>query len=433
MNEPTRSLGSPEPRPRELAVGATVGDWWIVRRIAGGGFATVYEARDARDRRAALKLLHAHLVASPEILARFEREVHVIGQLRHPNIVELVAAGFSAEGQPYLCLELIDGEHLGHMLTRVGSLPPREMLRIFEPLCDALAAAHDRGIVHRDVKAANVMVSRADDRVVLLDFGIAKLVDALAPELTASHQALGTPSCMAPEQIHGRVIDPRTDVYALGALAFQLLAGRLPFEDPSATMTQYLHLHARRPRISAVAEVSPRLDDVLVQAMAIEPADRCPDVRALIAALRAAVRESASRAPVPGELAAILVSAEPASSALDEALLRDLEAVLPAAERFLAGRGFSLAVDLGSSAIFVKPQVASGDTVADAIVAFQALAARSHRDPRILVGVCAHREHATVESATLLRPAAWRVPEPIVGVWVTCAIDPEAPAGRRVH
>src|SRR5262249_2033740 len=131
-----------------------------------------------------------------------------------------------------------------------------------------------------------------DRRVVVLDFGIAKLTDALAGELTASHQAVGTPTTMAPEQIRGGAIDARTDVYALGGLLFLLLAGRLPFETSSPTMVQYFHLHARRPRASAFAAVPSRIDDVIARAMAIRPAERFESPATLVAAYRAALRES---------------------------------------------------------------------------------------------------------------------------------------------
>ena len=260
-----------ERESRGLSPGEQVDDWIIVRALGGGGFGAVYEARHrATGQRVALKLLHAHLVAAPGVVARFHREATVIDRLRHPGIVELIAVGV-AGGRPYLCMELLDGEDLAALVRRTGPMSGAQALAVLEPVCAALAAAHELGVVHRDVKASNVMVCGAGGarRVVLLDFGIAKLSDALAGDLTASHQSLGTPSCMAPEQVHGRAVDARCDVYGLGALAFFLLTGHMPFEDPSLTMTQYLHLHARRPRVSAAAPVPPRVDDVVARAMAI--------------------------------------------------------------------------------------------------------------------------------------------------------------------
>src|SRR5689334_14964440 len=348
----TRRLGEPD-RPedridRPLRAGEQFGDWICVRAIGGGGFGAVYEVRHrATDQRAALKLLHAHLVKAPAIVARFDREAQVIGRLRHPGVVELIAAGISDDGRPYLCMELLEGEDLAAVVQRGGPLTAHATLAILEPLCAALAAAHELGIVHRDVKASNVMVCRAPagerGRIVLLDFGIAKLSDAFAVELTASHQSLGTPSCMAPEQVHGRPVDARTDVYGLGTLAFFLLTGQMPFWDSSLTMTQYLHLHARRPRVSVAAPVSARIDDVVARAMAIDPAERFSDPLSMLAAFRAALRETEAIPAVEvGDGAAILVTVRETSGALDEAVLGDLEAVLPAAERALAAAGFSL-------------------------------------------------------------------------------------------
>src|SRR5215468_9927395 len=229
VDQRTRRLGAPdaEREPRRLQPGEQVDDWIIVRALGGGGFGAVYEVH-----------LHATLVAAPEIVARFHREATVIGRLRHPSIVELIAVGV-ATGRPYLCMELLDGEDLAALIRRTGPMSGPQVLAVLEPVCAALAAAHELGVVHRDIKASNVMVCRGAGgarRVVLLDFGIAKLSDALAGDLTASHQALGTPSCMAPEQVHGRAVDARCDVYGLGTLAYFLLTGHMPFEDPSLTM-----------------------------------------------------------------------------------------------------------------------------------------------------------------------------------------------------
>lgn len=441
VDDRTGRLGEPARDARALLPGETVADWLVVRSLARGGFGTVYEVRHRTSgQRAALKLLHAHLVKSAEMVARFDREAQVIGRLRHPSIVELVAVGLSEDGRPYLCMELLDGEDLFAIVNRGGPLGGPAALAVLEPVCDALAAAHALGIVHRDVKASNVVVCHGEPRrIVLLDFGIAKLSDAFAVELTASHQSLGTPACMAPEQVNGRPIDARTDVYALGTLAFFLLTGRMPFEDPSLTMTQYLHLHARRPKVSAAAPVPPRIDDVVARAMAIEPAERFSDPLSMLAALRSALRDTAPVAAVEiGDASAILVHVREVSGALDEVLLTDLEAVLPAAERALASAGFPLALDLGSSAVFVRHGCAAHEAVAVALAVWDALAQRPHRDPRVKIGICVHRAPATfvgaeVRSAALLRPASWGVPEELEGVWASPAVAPDAPGGARLR
>ncbi len=441
----TRDLGGQQRRQarddRDLAVGDRIGEWMIHGTLGGGGFGTVYEVHHAqRDQRAALKLLHAQFVSSGEMLARFEREIDVLRRLKHPNIVTLVEAGVSGDGRPYLCMELLEGEELSTLLERGGPLAPLQALAVFEPLCEALAVAHELNIIHRDIKASNVMV--APGRVVLLDFGIAKLSDTLAPELTASRQSLGTPSCMAPEQIHGSRVDARTDVYALGGLLFHMLTGRLPFQDSSATMTQYLHLHARRPSVSAIVPVSRRLDDVITRAMAIEPGDRFNDPRSLLAAARAAVRESMI-APVPPRevpCVAILVSVGDRShgTSLDTALLDDLEAVLPTAERLLVAQGFQLAVDLGTSALFVAPAATIADPVDVASKVLDQLAIRPRRDARVRIGIGVHRGEASylaleVQPCALLRPSTWNLPDPIEGLWITGKLDHNGSMARCVR
>jgi serine/threonine-protein kinase len=410
-----------------LAANELVGDWVVVRRLSSGGFGLVYEVAHRTTRHpAAVKLLHAHLVESPEMLARFDREIAIVSRLRHPSIVQLIDAGFH-HGQPFLAMELLDGEDLHRRLVRGGAMTPPEAIAVLAPLCDALAAAHEQGIFHRDVKASNVMIG-SSGRVVLLDFGIAKLSDALAPELTASNQVLGTPSAMAPEQILSAPPTARTDVYALGILLFQMVAGRLPFDDTSATMTRFFHLHARRPRASAVAEVGRALDEVIERAMAIDPADRYADARTMCAAAQAALSSRSRPSPAPDKGAAILVEVRDrdAGAALDDALVVDLEAVLPAAERYLAGTGFTAVADFGSSALFVAARDA--DPVGRALGLWDHLQQRRRADPRVVIGICAHEGTAEV----LRCPVSWNAPDLLEGVWVTGAIDPSAPRGKRL-
>jgi eukaryotic-like serine/threonine-protein kinase len=450
MDERTRPLSprvAAQQTGRELREGEHVGPWIVTRAIARGRFGTVYEVQHAHSREpAALKLLHAHLSTSTEMLARFDREIQVIGRLRHPNIIPLIDAGFSDDHRPYLCMELLDGEDLTRRIEREGALPAATAYAVFDPLCDALAMAHQLGIIHRDIKAANVVICRPEPgaqlgRVVLLDFGIAKLSDALAPELTATHQSLGTPACMAPEQIQGARADVRTDIYALGGLLFHMLTGRTPFQDPSATMSQYLHLHARRPRASLVVEVSPRLDDVISRAMAIDPGERFPDVTTMLAAVRVALHDGPATAEVTrGEAIAISISVvdRAGGAQLDAELLDDLESVLPAIERFLSLSGFALGIDLGTRAVFVAPATPVREPLHIALAAWNHLEQRRGRDPRVQIGIAVHREQATfvgeqVQAPTLLRPCSWQLPEDLEGVWVTSAFDPNAPTGRRLR
>ena len=400
-----------------------VGAWRLVRPLAAGGFGDVMEVvRDGDGVRGALKRMQGAHASSPSVVARFIREAAVLRELQHPSIVRLLDAG--VDERPYLVMELLDGETLEHRLERTGRLVVSEALGVLEALCSALATAHAAGVIHRDVKAANVMVCA--DRIVLVDFGIARLIDDAATPLTETHTAVGTPSCMAPEQIEGKRADARTDIYALGSLLFHMLAGEPPFYDPSPTMTQYLHQHARRPRVSAVAAVPELLDGVIARAMAIDPAQRYDAVFAVLAAARLAVHESSS-APAPEVLAAVVfmvtVTAPADASFADGALFDDLEAVMPRAERYLSALGIALAADLGETALFATP-VASGADVEGLARALDAhLAARPHRHDRVAVRICVRRGRApflgaAIQPCQLLRIADWPLPRDLAGVWI---------------
>ncbi|MEP6859804.1 MAG: serine/threonine-protein kinase [Deltaproteobacteria bacterium] len=358
-----------------------VGRWAIEREIATGGFGNVYEARHLDHRGlAALKLLHPRFAASPEMRTRFEREVDALRQLEHPNIVRLLDAGISPEGAPFLCMERLVGETLAARIERGGPLPFEDVLDICRVVCDALAFTHARGMIHRDINASNVFLCGDLERVVLLDFGIAKHLDSGETELTASHETVGTPSWMAPEQIRGQPVDVRSDVYAVGALLFFLLTGKPPFHDPSPATVQYLHLHARRPFASELVAVSGRVDDVLRRAMAIEPRARFASVSALRDAFFAAMRAlGQTTAPRARDCAWLLLTvSRPAASPLRIPVIADIESVLPEAERWLAQRSFRVALELGSTVVYVSTPSDGATVEAPAI----AHALRAHLDDR---------------------------------------------------
>ncbi len=428
--DPTRAGGGP-PAAEVLAPGAAVADWRVVRHIATGGFGAVYEARHATsDVRGALKILHANLAGSPEMVARVVREAELIAGFHHPGIVELLAAGADDRGQPYLVMELLSGRDLAAVVAERGRLGRAEVEAILTPLTDALTTVHAHGIVHRDLKASNVfMVDAPRPRVVLLDFGIAKLLDTSASALTTSRAALGTPASMAPEQIRGGAIDPRTDVYALGALAYHLLTGRMPFDDVSVTISQYLHLHAARPRPSAVAPIEPRLDEVVTRAMAIEPARRHASAAELLAAFRAVAAPPAPAAPLAQTGHAVLIAAAAAGdvTAADDALLDDIDQVIPLAERLLADAGFVLARDLGDRAVFVATAATDPQAILAARRALGGLDRRPGRDPRARVALVLHRGEVLVADhelvgGELLEPDRWAPTATEPGGWATAAL-----------
>lgn len=423
-----------------LPAGTVQGGYRLDGMIAQGGFGQVYRATSLADGRpVAFKILHGELCAAPSAVARFLREAEVMTRVRHPHVVELVAWGTVADGRPYLAMELLTGTDLARVLAASGRLPLPRVLEILEPTCAALAAAHAQNIVHRDLKASNVFLARGDDggeRVVLIDFGIAKLAVPEATELTTSRQLVGTPVTMAPEQIAGGAVDARTDVYGLGVMTFHLLTGRLPFEDESATIVQYLHAHARRPRASAYASLPPALDDVLMRAMAIDPAQRYADAPAFVAALRAATTaaDDPGAALEPRPAVAILVEVRASDETMadpDDAVLADLEGLLPLAERALADAGFAAVLHSGN--LLLAARVIGADDAQDRGLAIElaravaaTLEARPDRDARVEFVVVVHAGIALcagdlVRAGDLADVAYW-TPDPSVrGVVATRA------------
>jgi len=268
------------------------------RLIGEGGFGQVWRARrDADGELVAIKVLHLELVRSVDALTRFQRELDAIARLDHPNVVRGLGHGTLDDGRPYLILEYIVGPSLREVLHERGALPPAEVLGILEPLCDALEVAHRAGLVHRDVKASNVILARAGApspagalvRPVLLDFGLVKLVDQVGPSLTSSRSMLGTPAAMAPEQMRGQPVDPRTDIYALGLLAFHMLTGQPAFGGAPGVVQSYLQVHGPRPRPSAKVDIDPAIDEPIARALAPEPAARFATAHAFRDALRAVI------------------------------------------------------------------------------------------------------------------------------------------------
>ena len=273
----------------------------IVRVIGEGGMGRVYEARHLRlkERRFAVKVLHADLAKNTEIVARFLREAESASSLSHPNVVDVFDVHHLADGTPYLVAELLDGEELADYVARIGPLEPRIAAVMFRQVCRALGAAHARGIVHRDMKPENVFVLRSSFEalaagetrqitVKVLDFGISKSKGSEDANLTRTGVIMGTPSYMSPEQARGKPVDLRADVYSTGAALYYALTGRRPFDstDPTSTLSMVLTQEPTRPRL-----IDPRIPEalelVVQRAMAKEPNDRYEDMNALDRALAA--------------------------------------------------------------------------------------------------------------------------------------------------
>src|SRR5262249_48062976 len=243
-------------------------------------------------RRAAVKVLHRALAARAAMVERFAREARAVNQIRHPNIVDIYEFGRLPDGRPYFVMELLGGNTLESLLRARRRLPAGEVVALLEPVCAALDAAHRAGVIHRDLKAANVAIDPTPDggvRVKLLDFGVAKLLNEDGAVLTSVDCRLGTPQVMAPEQLLAGPVDARTDVYALGVLTFRLLTGRHPVDPQNPIEPGPLPLEGPRPLATDYAHVPAAVDSVLHAALARDPAHRFQSARAFITALRSAV------------------------------------------------------------------------------------------------------------------------------------------------
>jgi tetratricopeptide (TPR) repeat protein len=237
---------------------------------------TVYAARDVKfDRVVALKLLHSKVSAKTDEFKRFHREATVVADMSHPNIVEVYGFGVSADGAPYMAMELLRGSSLDTFI-REGPLPVPVALPIFLQICDALSHAHSKGIVHRDLKPSNVMLigGTADGAVKLVDFGIARLMPESgkhAQKVTQTGELIGTIAYMSPEQCAGDPLDARSDIYSMGCLMYQVLSAQLPFSSNNTMEMVARHMYAT-PR--PVPNVPLALSNVIVGCLSKAPSDR---------------------------------------------------------------------------------------------------------------------------------------------------------------
>ena len=265
-------------------VGALLdGRYRVEAPIATGGMSTVYRGLDARlDRPVALKVMDARYARDQQFLTRFQREARSIARLRHPGLVAIHDQGNDAT-HPFLVMELIEGGTLRELLRERGPMPPHAVAAVLRPVLGGLGVAHRAGLVHRDVKPENVLISD-DGEVKLADFG---LVRAIADAgITSTSVILGTAAYLSPEQVLGRSTGPRSDVYSAGVMAFELLTGRTPFtgDNPLAIANQRLDLDVPPPG-SLIDGVPPQFDAFVAHATARDPEDRFPDASAMAAEL----------------------------------------------------------------------------------------------------------------------------------------------------
>jgi len=238
-------------------IGRTLADTYSIVRIVGeGGMGRVYEARHTRigGKRFAVKLLHPEYARLPEVLSRFQREAEAAASIESPHVGDVYDVGKTEDGRPFMVGEFLEGRELAEFVRERGRLEVQPAVRIVRQICKALCAAHAKGIVHRDMKPENVFLTGdlSSPTAKVIDFGISKVKEAGGgPSLTKTGMIMGTPSYMAPEQAKGEHVDHRVDIYAVGAILYELVTGKRPFDrsDPTATIMAVLLEEPERPRV----------------------------------------------------------------------------------------------------------------------------------------------------------------------------------------
>jgi serine/threonine-protein kinase len=265
------------------------GRYLVQGKIASGGTSTVYRGLDVRlDRPVALKVMDSRYSGDDQFLTRFQLEARTVARLKNPGLVAVYDQGLDAK-HPFLVMELIEGGTLRELLAERGPMPPHAVVAVLRSVLGGLAAAHRAGLVHRDVKPENVLISDDGD-VKIADFGLVRAVAAAG--ITSSSVILGTAAYLSPEQVRDGNAGPRSDVYSAGILTYELLTGRTPFTGDSPLSVAYQRLETDVPRPGAVIEgVPPQFDEFVACATARDPAARYADAIAMAADMEAIAEE----------------------------------------------------------------------------------------------------------------------------------------------
>jgi serine/threonine-protein kinase len=324
--------GEYRPAVGDFPVGARIAGYQIQELLGRGGMAVVYRAADVRlGRQVALKVLAPELTKDSGFRQRFIRESRAGASVDHPNIIPVFEAG-EAEGVLFIAMRFVAGRDVRALLDREGPLPPERAVSIATQIASALDTAHARGLVHRDVKPANMLLGTVGsdttpDHVYLSDFGLSK-ISASAVSLTGTGQFLGTIDYMSPEQVEGRQIDGKTDQYALACATFEMLTGRPPFQRDQDLAVMWAQVSAPPPSASELRrELPAAVDPVIAKALAKAPEHRHASCLEFAAALRAACALGTGRAltgqPPPTELAAAVTPPVPAQVPAPEATITE--------------------------------------------------------------------------------------------------------------
>jgi len=318
-------------------VGQSIGPFAILGRLGAGAMGVVYKARYTNGALVALKLMSGNSArVEPDSVARFEREAKILQQLKHERIVRLYGTG-RHNGSPYYAMEFVHGENLAEILHRKGKLAWQEVAELGRQLCEALQHAHDHGVVHRDLKPSNLMIAK-DGSLKLADFGIAKDLDQT--QLTSANCAVGTAAYMAPEQCRAQNITPRTDLYSLGVVMFELLTGTRPFSGESSVEIFQKHLQEKPQKPSRlVYDIPAGFDTLVLHLMEKIPDRRPPDARTVADSLTR-LEERQEGLQQVGATRARRKTKRSGKMPQGEPFYRSIWVIGPAALAFLAGMAF---------------------------------------------------------------------------------------------
>jgi serine/threonine-protein kinase len=300
-------------------IGSRVGGYRVERVIGQGGMGRVYLAEHLHlGRKDAVKVLSPELAEDENFRERFVRESQMAGSLYHPNIIPVFDAG-EWEGMLYIAMRYVEGTDLRELMMQEGRLDPTQAIRMLAKVANALDAAHARGLIHRDVKPGNIMIETAQngapmdmEHVYLTDFGLVKRMEGGRTSLTRAGTFLGTIDYAAPEQLEGKPLDGRTDVYSLGCVLFECLTGQVPFDRDSDAAVMVAHIMDPPPRPTGVRhDLPPRLDSVMSMALAKKRDDRFLTCGAMIAAAQSVLEEAGAVAKAETAAATVVAGAPP--------------------------------------------------------------------------------------------------------------------------
>jgi serine/threonine-protein kinase len=356
-------VGLSQPMPVELAPGTGVGEYRVLRKLGEGGMGAVYAGEQPTiGKRVAIKVLAPHCAGDSDLVRRFAEEARAANRIQHPHIIDIFSFGQLPDGRHYFVMEFLEGQSMAEAIDK-QSLQPGELRRLLCQICGALEASHQAGIVHRDLKPENIWIARpphGESYVKLLDFGIAKLLDPTRTNLTHTGTVLGTPLFMAPEQCMGRLVDARTDIYALGVLLYRIFSGQYPFQGTVITELVYQHVAEAPPPPSRHRAMPPDLERIILDCLAKEPAARPQSARLLCERLEAVLAtwsEVSAGATVSGSASysATLPAVAHSSLALEKRPLPNGSGQRKNKSRWLLGLGAVALVAGGAFALRMGP------------------------------------------------------------------------------